>query len=37
VKLQHAPAVELGLPMTFDFLTMERVRDMQADLDKVER
>lgn len=37
VKLQHAPSVELGLPMTFDFLTMERVRDMQADLDKVER
>ena len=37
VKLQHAPAVELGLPMTFAFLTMERVRDMQADLDKVER
>lgn len=37
VNLQHAPAVELGLPMTFDFLTMERVRDMEADLNKVER
>lgn len=37
VKLQHASSLELGLPMTFDFLTMERVRDMQADLDKVER
>ena len=37
VKLQHAPSVELGLPMTLDFLTMERVRDMDADLDKVER
>lgn len=37
VKLQHAPSVELGLPMTFDFLAMERVRDMAADLDKVER
>ena len=37
VKLQHAPSVELGLPMTFDFLTMERVRDMEADLNKVER
>lgn len=37
VKLQHAPSVELGLPMTFDFLAMERVRDMEADLDKVER
>lgn len=37
VQLQHAPSVELGLPMTLDFLTMERVRDMEADLDKVER
>lgn len=37
VKLQHAASVELGLPMTFDFLTMERTRDMEADLDKVER
>lgn len=37
VRLQHAASVELGLPMTLDFLTMERVRDMAADLDKVER
>ena len=37
VKLQHAPSVELGLPMTLDFLTMERVRDIEADLNKVER
>lgn len=37
VRLQHAASVELGLPMTFDFLTMERTRDMDADLDKVER
>ena len=37
VALQHAPAIELGLPMTLDFLTMERTRDMQADLNKVER
>ena len=37
VGLQHAPSIELGLPMTLDFLTMERTRDMQADLDKVER
>ena len=37
VRLQHAPTVELGLPMTLDFLTMERVRDMEADLNKVER
>ncbi|WP_421693540.1 acetolactate decarboxylase [Aestuariivirga sp.] len=37
VKLQHAPAIELGLPMTFDFLAMDRTRDMEADLNKVER
>ena len=37
VGIQHAPSIELGLPMTLDFLTMERTRDMQADLDKVER
>jgi acetolactate decarboxylase len=35
--VQHAPSIELGLPMTLDFLTMERTRDMQADLNKVER
>lgn len=37
VKLQHAPSIELGLPMTLDFLTMEQTRDMEADLNKVER
>jgi acetolactate decarboxylase len=37
VSLQHAPSIELGLPMTLDFLTMERTRDMEADLNKVER
>lgn len=37
VVLQHAPSIELGLPLTLDFLTMERTRDMEADLDKVER
>lgn len=37
VGVQHAPSIELGLPMTLDFLTMERTRDMQADLNKVER
>ena len=37
IGIQHAPSVELGLPMTLDFLTMERTRDMKADLDKVER
>lgn len=37
VRLQHAPSVELGLPLTLDFLTMERTRDIEADLAKVER
>jgi acetolactate decarboxylase len=37
IGIQHAPSIELGLPMTLDFLTMERTRDMKADLDKVER
>ena len=37
VSLQHAPSIELGLPLTLDFMTMERTRDMEADLDKVER
>jgi len=37
VRLQHAPSVELGLPLTLDFLTMERTRDIEADLEKVER
>ena len=37
LKLQHAPAIELGLPMTLDFLTMEQTRDVEADLNKVER
>lgn len=37
VSLQHAPTIELGLPLTLDFLTMERTRDMEADLDIVER
>jgi acetolactate decarboxylase len=37
IGLQHAPSIELGLPMTLDFLTMERTRDMEADLNKFER
>ena len=37
VKLQHAPSIELGLPMTLDFLTMHQTRDMEADLNKAER
>lgn len=37
VKLQQAQSVELGLPLTLDFLTYEQRRDVQADLDRVER
>lgn len=37
VKLQQAQSVELGLPLTIDFLTYEQLRDVQADLDSVER
>ncbi|OYW53156.1 MAG: acetolactate decarboxylase [Hyphomicrobium sp. 32-62-53] len=37
VRLQHIAAVELELPMTLDFLTMQRTRDVHADLAKVER
>ena len=37
VKLQQAQSVELSLPLTLDFLTYEQRRDVQADLDSVER
>jgi acetolactate decarboxylase len=37
VRLQQAQSVELGLPLTLDFLTYEQRRDVQADLDQVER
>jgi len=37
VRQQHAPKVELGLPITLDFLTMEKTRDIAADIETVER
>ena len=37
VRLQHAPKVELGLPLTLDFLTMEQTRDVDADVASAER
>jgi acetolactate decarboxylase len=37
VRLQHAPKVELGLPLTLDFLTMESTRDIHADVASAER
>lgn len=29
---QRAPSIELGRPLTLDLLTMERTRDIEADL-----
>ena len=37
IALQHALTVEIGLPMTVDFLTYEKRRDIAADLNAVER
>lgn len=37
VRLQHAASVRLEMPMTLDFLTMERRRDLDADIAAVER
>lgn len=37
IRLQHAPAVTLGLPLTLDFLTMEPSRDLAADLHAAEK
>mgnify|MGYP002403439846 CR=1 FL=1 len=37
VRQQHVPKVELGLPITLDFLTMDRTRDLAADIAAVER
>lgn len=37
IRLQHAPSVQLDLPMTLDFLTMNLTRDLAEDLHRVER
>lgn len=36
VHVQHVPRLELGLPMTVDFLTMEPTRDASRDLEEAE-
>lgn len=36
IRLQHAPAVTLELPITLDFLTMEMTRDLHADIKAAE-
>ncbi len=37
VGIQHVPELELGLPVTFDFLTADLTRDTSKDLDKAEK
>jgi hypothetical protein len=37
VRIQHAARVDLGLPMTPDFMTAEFTRDLAADVKKIER
>lgn len=37
VRIQHAARVDLGLPMTLDFMTASFTRDLASDIQKVER
>lgn len=37
VQVQFLSRLELGLPMTLDYLTLQFKRDVEADLDKAER
>lgn len=37
VRLQHAARVDLGLPMTLDFMAAQFTRDLAADVRKIER
>lgn len=36
ISLQHVPRIELGLPMTLDYLTAGFARDIEADLKEAE-
>lgn len=36
ISLQHLPQMQLGLPMTLDYLTADLSRDTRADLDEAE-
>ncbi|WP_019593516.1 acetolactate decarboxylase [Thioalkalivibrio sp. ALM2T] len=36
IRLQHLPRVDLGLPMTLDYLTADLTRDTRDDLDEAE-
>jgi acetolactate decarboxylase len=37
IGIQHVPALELGLPITLDFLTADLTRDTTKDLEKAEK
>lgn len=37
IGIQHVPALELGLPVTLDFLTADLTRDTTGDLEKAEK
>ncbi len=37
IGIQHVPELELGLPVTLDFLTADLARDISQDLDKAEK
>jgi acetolactate decarboxylase len=37
IGIQHVPQLELGLPITFDFLTADLTRDVSKDLEDAEK
>jgi len=37
IGIQHVPQLEVGLPVTFDYLTTDLTRDIGKDLDKAEK
>ena len=37
IGIQHVPKLDLGLPITLDFLTADLTRDIAKDLDKAEK
>ena len=37
IGIQHVPSLELGLPLTLDFLTADLTRDTTGDLEQVEK
>jgi hypothetical protein len=37
IGIQHVPKLDVGLPVTLDFLTADLTRDIGDDLDKAEK